>query len=79
MPFESARIELCKESLTEGHKSKGRAYIEMATSLLTGLSTNIVYRIDVNFCIAEKFNQLDLFYFIEIWIRGLEELLIYYF
>ena len=57
VPFDSARIQICKESLTD--TNKGKAYIKMATKILSNLKTNIVYRIDINFNIQDK--NLDAF------------------
>lgn len=66
-PFDSARIEVCKEALTDNKLlfflhifnnifiSKGKIYIQMARNILGNLSTNVLHRIDVNFNIPEKF------------------------
>jgi pimeloyl-ACP methyl ester carboxylesterase len=51
-PFESARIEVCKEALSDS--TKGTFYRRMTKNILGGLSTNNLYRIDVNFKINES-------------------------
>ena len=46
VPFDSARIQICREALKE---SKGNQYIQMCWCLLSEVKTRIVYRVDVDF------------------------------
>ena len=66
-PFDSTRIQICKQALYE-HKAdvgnaqaaasdnnnRGNQYIAMAQNLLTNLNTKLLYRLDVNFHIKDK-------------------------
>jgi len=49
-PFESARIQVSKKS----DSSKGTIYQQMAKNILSHVTTDHVYRIDINFKIEEK-------------------------
>jgi len=49
-PFESARIQVSKKS----ESSKGTIYQQMAKNILSHVTTDHVYRIDINFKIEEK-------------------------
>lgn len=59
VPYESARIQKCKESLNTENKMKGKKYQEMAENILLNLKSGKIHRIDVNFNINEKL----IFYF----------------
>jgi len=50
-PFESARIQVGKKS---SYDSKSQAYAQMAKNILSEITTDYVYRIDVNFKMEEK-------------------------
>ncbi|OMJ68881.1 hypothetical protein SteCoe_33535 [Stentor coeruleus] len=50
-PFESARIEISKEHLTD---SKERIHFEMARNILSRITAEKIHRIDVNFKIEKK-------------------------
>lgn len=56
VPYESARIQKCKESLSlsSENKLKGKKYQEMAENILLNLKLGKIHRIDVNFNINEK-------------------------
>ncbi|CDW80262.1 serine [Stylonychia lemnae] len=56
-PFESARIQICNKAANDA--SRGNIYIKMARNLLSNLPVDVLYRIDVDFRIAEK--NLDSF------------------
>lgn len=56
-PFDSARIQICNKATND--PSKGNIYIKMARNLLSNLPIDVLYRIDVDFRIAEK--NLDSF------------------
>ena len=49
-PFESARVQVGKKS----DSSKGTTYQQMAKNILSHITTDCVYRIDINFKIEEK-------------------------
>ena len=54
MPFDSARIQICKEALTDvngtdSSGNRGNLYIQMSWNLLSKLSTKLIYRIDADF------------------------------
>lgn len=51
VPFDSARIQLCKEALSDnnGSKSGGTHYIQMSWNLLNKLKSKLLYRVDVDF------------------------------
>ena len=51
-PYNSSRIQINQKALKD--PELGRDYISMASNILTGLRTDIVHRIDVNFKIKEK-------------------------
>lgn len=68
-PFDSTRIQICKQALQEHNadqqasqvqaaaaetNNRGNQYIAMAQNLLTNLNTKLLYRIDVNFHIKDK-------------------------
>lgn len=46
MPFDSARIQICREALKE---HKGNQYIQMSWNLLSEVKAKIVFRVDVDF------------------------------
>ena len=53
--FDSARIQIFKNTCTQDLNSQGGSYIEMATNIFKGVSNNTtVTRVDVNFWINEK-------------------------
>ena len=54
VPYESARIQKCKESVSSENKGKGKKYQEMAENILHNLKSGKIHRIDVNFNINEK-------------------------
>jgi hypothetical protein len=65
VPFDSARIQICKQALHERNPSsnsaqnsnpltRGNSYIQMAVSLLGNLKTKMLYRLDVNFQLKDK-------------------------
>ena len=57
MPFDSARIQICKEALeTTGQAVKlGNCYIQMAQNLLGVVDkAKFLFRLDVHFNIVEK-------------------------
>ena len=54
VPYESARIQKCKESINTDNKIKGKKYQEMAENILQNLKSGKIHRIDVNFNINEK-------------------------
>ena len=56
-PFDSARMELSEKVAND--QLRGQIYIEMANSLLSGISAECLYRLDINFRISEK--SLDSF------------------
>lgn len=54
VPFDSARIQICKEALTDVNGTdsggnRGNLYIQMSWNLLSKLSTKLIYRIDADF------------------------------
>ena len=51
-PFESARMEVCKEALADSVKAN--FYRKMASNIMDNLTTNTLHRIDVNFKITDK-------------------------
>ena len=51
-PFDSARIQSCSQATKD--MKNGEFYIKMADNILSGLLSNCIYRIDVNFMISEK-------------------------
>lgn len=55
VPYESARIQKCKESVNAESKLKGKKYQEMAENILQNLREGRIHRIDVNFNINEKY------------------------
>lgn len=54
VPYESARIQKCKESLNNENTLKGKKYQEMAENILQHLKYGKIHRVDVNFNINEK-------------------------
>jgi hypothetical protein len=56
-PFDSARIQICNKATRD--EAKGNIYIKMARNLLSNLPLDVLYRINVDFCITEK--NLDSF------------------
>lgn len=64
-PFDSTRIQICKQALSEHNSeeqkaaasdsnNRGNQYIAMAQNLLSNLNTKLLYRLDVNFHIKDK-------------------------
>ena len=51
-PFESARMEVCKEALADS--SKASFYRNMGSNVMNNLTTTMLHRIDVNFKITDK-------------------------
>lgn len=56
-PFDSARMEVSQKAAND--PEKGEIYMEMASNLLSSVSVDTLYRLDINFRIAEK--SLDSF------------------
>lgn len=57
VPFDSARIQICKEALTDINGmdgNRGNVHIQMSWNLLSKLKTKLVYRLDVDFQIPTK-------------------------
>lgn len=55
VPFDSARIQICKEALTDDNqRQKGNQYIQMTMNLMQNLKAQILYRIDVDFLLQVK-------------------------
>ena len=53
--FDSARIQIFKNTSTQDLNSQGSSYIQMATNIFKGISSQTtVTRVDVNFWINEK-------------------------
>ena len=66
-PFDSTRIQICKQAINEHNadsagaqaaaadtNNRGNQYIAMAQNLLSNLNTKLLYRLDVNFHIKDK-------------------------
>lgn len=51
MPFDSARIQLCMEAISD---PKGQHYIQMCYNLMHEVKAKMVYRLDVDFSIEAK-------------------------
>jgi len=51
-PFDSARIQICKRAMQD--PSKGKVYVQMAKNILSSVAAQCIYRIDVNFKMAQK-------------------------
>jgi hypothetical protein len=57
VPFDSARIQICKEALTDNSSSesnRGNHYIQMTWNLLNKLKTRLLFRVDADFQIQNK-------------------------
>jgi pimeloyl-ACP methyl ester carboxylesterase len=50
-PFDSARIQICKKALED---PKAKVYVQMAKNILSKVTAKCIYRIDVNFKLAQK-------------------------
>ena len=63
MPFCSARVQYSKSIINNTKKGsnfkKSKAYIKMATKILSNLKTSIIYRLDISFNIKDR--DLDAF------------------
>ncbi|CAG9316223.1 unnamed protein product [Blepharisma stoltei] len=57
VPYDSARMEVSQRAAND--PDKGEIYMEMASNLLSLMSVDTLYRLDINFKIAEK--SLDSF------------------
>lgn len=54
MPFDSARIQICKEALVDQTQRQANLYIQMTMALMQNLKAEIVYRIDVDFQVPKN-------------------------
>lgn len=52
VPFDSARIQICKKAVAD--VNKGQLYAKMAKNILSDTQANILYRLDVNFKIIDQ-------------------------
>ena len=51
-PFDSARIQMGKSS--DFDTQTGKRYKEMASNLMTGMNSKMLFRVDVNFKIKDR-------------------------
>jgi hypothetical protein len=55
VPFDSARIQICKQALdSRANEKVGNTYITMASNVFKHVDQKLIYRLDINFHITDK-------------------------
>ncbi len=68
VPVESARVELMQKAIDD--EKRGAVYIEIIKNILSAIKAERLYRIDMDFMIAERYHLLATLCFIVAWTRS---------